>query len=166
MLEHEPAVARAGRMTVYELFSSRAQMAPEAVAIDAPDRRLTYRDFDEEVRRVAGALVARGLVRGDRIALLSENRAEYVVLEMAAAMRGFIVACQNWRLSPEELTHCVNLVAPKLLIVSARFQALAAQCEVGTVPQLVLEQDYAALAAHPETEADPAVDPEDGLVIL
>lgn len=166
MLEHEAAIARAGRMTVYELFHSRAQMTPDAIAIDAPERCLTYRALDDEVRRVAGALQAKGLVRGDRIALLSENRVEYVVLEMAAAMRGLIIACQNWRLSPEELGYCVRLVAPKLLIVSARFAALAAQCQFENLPQLVLENDYAVLTAHAKAEADPAVDPEDGLVIL
>ena len=166
MLEQDAAIARAGRMTVYELFRSRAQMNPDAIAIDAPDRMLSYSAFDSEVRRVAGALKARGLLRGDRIALLSENRAEYVVLEMAAAMLGLIVACQNWRLAPDELTHCVQLVAPKLLVTSSRFVSLAAQSSFSALPQIVLEQEYPALAAHAETEADPAVDPEDGLVIL
>jgi acyl-CoA synthetase (AMP-forming)/AMP-acid ligase II len=166
MPEQDAAIARAGRMTVYELFRSRAQMTPNAIAIDAPDRMLSYSAFDAEVRSVAGALRARGLCRGDRIALLSENRAEYVVLEMAAAMLGLIVACQNWRLAPDELTHCVNLVAPKLLVTSARFASLASQCDFESLPRLTLEDDYAALAAHAETEADPAVDPEDGLVIL
>lgn len=166
MQDHEVAIARAGRMTVYELFRSRAQMAPNAIAIDAPDRSITYRDFDAEVRRVGGAFKARGLTRGDRIALLSENRAEYVVIEMAASMLGIIVACQNWRLAPDELSHCVNLVSPKLLIVSERFAPLAAQCAFEALPSLVLENDYPALASHAETEADPTVDPEDGLVIL
>jgi acyl-CoA synthetase (AMP-forming)/AMP-acid ligase II len=46
-------------MTVYELFRSRAQMNPDAIAIDAPDRMLSYSAFDSEVRRVAGALKAR-----------------------------------------------------------------------------------------------------------
>lgn len=166
MQDHDAAIARAGRMTVYELFRSRAWMRPDATAIDAPDRLLTYRELDAEVRSVAGALKALGLARGDRVALLSENRAEYVVLELAASMLGLIVACQNWRLAPDELTHCVKLVSPKLLIVSARFAPLAAQCDFKDLPQRILEKDYAAFAAHDETEADPAVDPEDGLVIL
>ena len=166
MEQHDTAIARAGRMTVYELFRSRAQMNPDAIAIDAPDRLLTYRAFDQEVRRVAGALKARGLRRGDRIALLSENRAEYVVFEMAAAMLGLIVACQNWRLAPDELAHCVTLVSPKLLITSTRFAALASQCGFANMPHAVIEQHYAEWSAHAETEADPDVDPEDGLVIL
>ena len=166
MQNQDSGIARAGRMTVYELFRSRAQMTPDAIALDAPDRCLSYRELDAEVRRVAGGLKAHGLTRGDRFALLSENRAEYVVLEMAAAMLGVIVACQNWRLAPDELTHCVNLVSPKLLVVSARFAPLAAQCHFENLPQLILEKDYAALSAHAEIDAEPNVDPEDGLVIL
>jgi acyl-CoA synthetase (AMP-forming)/AMP-acid ligase II len=162
----DSSIARAGRLTLYELFQSRMRMKPDAVAIDAPERTLTYRHFDHEVRRVAAGLQARGLRRGDRIALLSENRTEYVVLEMAAAMLGLIIACQNWRLAPDELRHCIRLVSPKLLIASARFEALSAQCDCADIPRLILETDYSALQAYGEANADPQIDPEDGLVIL
>ena len=58
-----------------------------------------------------------GLQRGDRVALLSRNRPEYFEIELAAANLGVITACLNWRLSPRELTYCVELVSPRLLVV-------------------------------------------------
>ena len=62
-------------------------------------------------------LAALGLVRGDRVALLSRNRPEYFEIELAAANLGVITACLNWRLSPRELAYCIELVSPKLVIV-------------------------------------------------
>jgi len=52
---------------------------------------------------LATALSALGAVRGARVALLSEDRAEYLEIVLAAAHIGAVVACQNWRLTPGEL---------------------------------------------------------------
>jgi len=159
-------IARAGRLTVYELFRSRADRDPGAQAIQAGTVSLSYGELDDRGRRLAGGLAARGIGRGDRIALLSENRLEYVEIELAAALLGAIVACQNWRLTGDELRHCIDLVTPKLLIVSARFAAVAGTSGPAVVPRLVIEHDYAALLSGPPTAPREDVDPEDGLVIL
>jgi fatty-acyl-CoA synthase len=46
---------------------------------------------------------------------------EYLEVQLAAARLGAVVACLNWRLSAGELTHCVSLVDPSLIIASERF---------------------------------------------
>src|SRR5689334_1715139 len=113
-------IGRAGRLTVYELFRSRVRRDPGALAVEAGSLRLSYRELDERVRRLAGGLKTRNIGRGDRVAIVSENRVEYVELELAAAMLGAIVACQNWRLAHEELAHCIGLVSPRLVLTSHR----------------------------------------------
>jgi acyl-CoA synthetase (AMP-forming)/AMP-acid ligase II len=158
------AIGQAGRLTVYELFHSRVSRDPGALAVEAGSLRLDYRAFDERVRRLAGGLQARGIGRGDRVAIVSENRVEYVELEMAAAMLGAIVACQNWRLSREELAHCIALVSPRLVLASARHLGAAAAA-AGGIPVLDIDREWEALRGEP-AEASPDVDPEDGLVIL
>ena len=161
------AVAEAGRLTVYGLFRSRVRRDGRALAVEAGSRRLTYAELDDRVRRLSEGLARRGVVRGDRIALLSENRLEYVEIELAAARLGAIVACQNWRLTGAELHHCIALVAPRLAIVSGRFAGALASIDLGPMPVVDLERDYEALlAAAPPDGTDPAVDPEDGIVIL
>lgn len=160
-------VTEAGRLTVYGLFRSRVRRDGGALAVEAGSRRITYAELDDRVRRLSEGLARRGIGRGDRIALLSENRIEYVEIELAAARLGAIVACQNWRLSGSELRHCVALVEPRLAIVSGRFAAAFAAIDPGPVPVVDLERDYEALlAAAPPEGPDPAVDPEDGIVIL
>ncbi|MBK9083294.1 MAG: AMP-binding protein [Rhizobiales bacterium] len=159
------SIARAGRLTAYELFRARARRDPQALAIEEGAKRVSYAELDARVRRLAGGLAARGLRRGDRVAILSENRAEFIEYELAAAHLGLIVACQNWRLARDELAHCLTLVAPKLLVMSARYAEAGRAAAPAGLASLVIERDHEALLGEP-IEADPDVDPEDGLVIL
>ena len=66
-----------------------------------------------------------GLNAGERIAVLSRNRREYVEVQLAAAATGLIVACLNWRLLAAELRHCVTLVSPRLIISRTRSARVA-----------------------------------------
>jgi acyl-CoA synthetase (AMP-forming)/AMP-acid ligase II len=160
-------VAAAGRLSVHGLFRACVRRDPDAIALETRSRKVSYRELDQRVLALAGALHRLGLRRGDRLALLSENRQEYAEIELACAALGAIVACQNWRLTPAELEHCIDLVDPSLLVVSERFAATLEALDMGTRPHLVLERDYEALlqAAQP-LDRLPHVDPEDGLVIL
>ena len=160
-------VRAAGRLSVHGLFRASARRAPEAVALETATARITYRELDERVLRLSAALAGLGVAHGERIALLSENRQEYAELELAAACLGAIVACQNWRLAPGELQHCIDLVEPALVIVSERFAATARGLELRGRRLMVLEEEYEALVAGTAPlEELPEVDPEDGLVIL
>lgn len=159
-------VAAAGKLTVHGLFRACVRRDPQGIALNTKDRQLSYAELDDRVLRLSAGLRGRGAAHGDRIALLSENRQEYAELELAAACLGAIVACQNWRLSRSELQHCIDLVEPALVIASQRFEATARSLDLRGRPLLVIEHDYdALLAAQPLAEL-PAVDPEDGLVIL
>jgi fatty-acyl-CoA synthase len=67
-------IARAGQLTVYGLFAAQVSREPDAIAIAHGPLRRTYRDLNNRVLRLASALRDRGVSKGDRIALLSENR--------------------------------------------------------------------------------------------
>jgi fatty-acyl-CoA synthase len=159
------SVARASGSTVTSLFRAQARRDPERVAIVDGARALTYRALDERVRRLAGVLAARGVGRGTRVAVLSENRAEYLELFLAAGDVGAIVACQNWRLAPPELAHCLTLVEPALTFASPRFAERVAEAR-----PIVLGDAYEALLAGAAPGAAApgaaAVGPEDPLLIL
>ncbi len=160
-------ISAAGQLTVHGLFRASVRRDPHAVAISTAAGRITYGELDGRVLRLAAGLAALGIARGDRIALLSENRPEYVEVELAAACLGAIVACQNWRLVEAELQHCIDLVDPKIVIVSRRFEETARRLSLGGRRILVIEDEYEDLVRTHAPMADlPAVDPEDGLVIL
>ena len=107
-------------MTVGSLFVAQVQFHPDHVAIEEGERRLTYREFNNRVNRTCAVLRTLGVGRGIRVAVLSENRSEYLEIQLAGAKLGAIVACQNWRMAGPELQHCLRLVSPTVLLVSPR----------------------------------------------
>lgn len=158
---------KAAGLTVGDLFLQQVQRSGRSIALDGNGRVLTYAALGERVDRLARALAARGIGRGDRIALLSENRPEYAELQLAAAVLGAILACQNWRQADPELQHCVRLVAPCLLIASQRQAGRLAAIEHGVDAVLQLGEEYEAmLRAAPSGRVPDVVEPEDGLLIL
>jgi acyl-CoA synthetase (AMP-forming)/AMP-acid ligase II len=98
-----PEIRAAGRLTVYGLFAAQAARDPDAVAIEWAGAQRSYAALNRRVVRLAAALRDRGVGYGDRVALISENRCEYIEIELALAYLGAILACQNWRLAGPEM---------------------------------------------------------------
>ncbi len=160
-------VSRAARSTIGSLFRARARLVPNAIAIEDGERSLTYAGLNDRVNRTADLLSKLGIGRGDRIAILSENRIEYLEMLLAAAKLGAVLACQNWRLAPAELRHCINLVEPKLVVVSPRHEQALTQVECPGAKVLRIDADYEALLASCDArEPQASAEPEDALVIL
>jgi acyl-CoA synthetase (AMP-forming)/AMP-acid ligase II len=159
-------IARAAMSSVGSLFAAQARRYPERIAVDDGARAWSYEALAERVRRLSGVLVAHGLERGSRIAILSENRCEYLEVFLAAASLGVAVACQGLRLTPPELGHCIELVEPALGFASPKHAAKLAAI-AGNVTTIVFgdayEQQLRDTAPH---GPDRWIDPEDPLLIL
>ena len=101
--------------TVDALFRRAFRVFADRVAVtsDQPDEASwTYRELGERTDRLAAGLHASGLRRGDRLAVLSETRPEYVALYTAAARLGVALITLNVRLHPDELAAIVAAPAP------------------------------------------------------
>jgi acyl-CoA synthetase (AMP-forming)/AMP-acid ligase II len=153
--------------TVGGLFRARAQIQKSALAIEFGEWRVSYGELLDRVDRATSMLASRGLARGDRVALLSRNRPEYFEIELAAANLGVITACLNWRLSERELSYCVDLVSPKLVIVEDELAASREGIGGDGRTTIFLGAEYEKLLQRATGPAPPIVaEPEDGLVIL
>ena len=102
----------------------------------------SFADLDRRVTRLAHVLLDLGGVRGDRVAILSENRPEYVEAVLACARIGAILACQNWRLALPELQYCISLVTPRAILVSGRHHASLDQLTLSGVRVLDIDEEY------------------------
>ena len=101
------------------------------------------------------------------MAILSENRAEYVELLLAAAKLGVTLACQNWGQADAEMQHCIRVAEPALAVVSERHAATLNRLDHGAPHVLTLGEEYErALAGAAAQEPADLAGPEDGLVIL
>jgi acyl-CoA synthetase (AMP-forming)/AMP-acid ligase II len=160
------AVRGIGGLTVYSLFRSQAYQRPAALAIEWQGRQWSYSALLEVSDRLATQLRNFGIHTGDRVAIVSENRIEYTLLQLASARIGAIVACLNWRLTVEELRYCFNLAEPKILFFSARFHEMAHELGIDACEMLALDACLDAITSLPVDTGPPAEDPELGLLLL
>ncbi|MBI5591645.1 MAG: long-chain-fatty-acid--CoA ligase [Deltaproteobacteria bacterium] len=85
-----------------------ATLNPDKTAIVFENRRITFKELDERVNRLANAFIGLGCKKGDRLAILSENTHKYMEVYFAAAKAGMSVTPLNFRLSDTELAYIVN----------------------------------------------------------
>lgn len=154
-------------LTVADLLRKQVAVRPDATALQDSQGALNYAGLDRWVSRIAQALLASGVRAGERIAVLAENRREYIGLQLAAAKIGAIVACLNWRLADAEASHCLRLVSPRLVFVSRRHADVLVRIGWTECPVVGLDAEFDGFVAG-GIETDPLleVDAEQGLVIL
>jgi len=95
-------------MTLAAIFTAAVAREPDAVAIIDGDRRLTYHQWQVEIRHLAGGLSAMGLVPGDHLVCVLSNRYEMATLYWAAQFLGLIFTPFNWRASAEEIGYVLE----------------------------------------------------------
>ncbi|WHU47628.1 acyl-CoA synthetase [Gordonia sp. L191] len=99
----EAAIRTAREHSIGALLHRSAQRSPDKIAIIDGDTELTFAEFDAAVNRCANTLTARGLLRGDRLALISHNCWQFGVLNFATARLGVILVPINFGLGAEEI---------------------------------------------------------------
>jgi long-chain acyl-CoA synthetase len=146
-----------------ELLVQSAAHGPKEYLVQ-DERRLTYGDHVRLVASLAAALRNRyGIGKGDRVAILAENRVEWPLAFWATQSLGGITAALNGWWTADEIAYGVADSEPKLLIADKKRLARAGKLDV---PVLEIESGFEALLGHapdaplpdvPIAEDDPAV---------
>ena len=90
-------------MDLCSLIERNAAFAPTKPALHFEGKTLTYAALMERIEQTARALKSElGVISGDRVAVLSLNRPDYLVLLYACARLGAILVPLNWRLAVAE----------------------------------------------------------------
>ena len=82
---------------------------------------ITWSVFDEKANRVANFLIARGIVRGDKVAILLMNCLDWLPIYFGILKAGAIAVPLNFRYSADEIEYCVNLAEADILIFGHEF---------------------------------------------
>ncbi|GAC67193.1 fatty acyl-CoA synthetase [Gordonia soli] len=109
------AVARS--QTVGDIPRRSAARTPDKLAVIHRDTRLTFREFDIAVDRVAAALYDEGIRRGDTVALLSHNCWQYPVVIFAAARIAAVAVPINFMLTAPEVAYILDDCSAACLVV-------------------------------------------------
>jgi fatty-acyl-CoA synthase len=96
--------------------------ASEALVVRHQGYRATYAELWDQTTVAARALLARGVTRGDRVAIWSPNRFEWVVIQYASARIGAILVNINPAYKTAELDYALQQSGSSLLLLAKRFR--------------------------------------------
>ncbi len=121
--------------TIGENLRAAVERFPEREALVVCDQgfRATYRQLWDLTTRLACALLARGISRGDRVGIWAPNRYEWVVTQYATARIGAILVNVNPAYRAHELEYALNQSGIRLLLHARRFRSADYTAIVGTV---------------------------------
>jgi acyl-CoA synthetase (AMP-forming)/AMP-acid ligase II len=153
-----------------------AEANPDGEAFTYLGRTWTWSQWEERVRRLAGALAAKGIGRGDVVSFLDKNHPACVELTLAAASIGAVNAIINFRLAGDEVDYAVNDSGAKLLLVGTELMPLIEKIRdqlthvehvIEVTPEGGDGDAYEALLASAEPRGrDPEVTPEDVCLVM
>ena len=104
-------------MLDYVATYGRARAAALALVDLETSRRWTWAEFDRAVNRVAHWLIAAlGPASGERVATLSKNSADMIVLQFGCVRAGAIFVPLNWRLAPPEIDGLIADARPAMVL--------------------------------------------------
>jgi acyl-CoA synthetase (AMP-forming)/AMP-acid ligase II len=109
-------------------------------------REFSFRRLDEMANGVARGLIARGLVRGDRVAILSANRAEYLAAYFGIMRAGLVAVPVNFKFPRQTIHFIIRDAGAKLVFCDAPRR--------GDCPPEIPAVTFGSLAAGAQAEVE------------
>jgi fatty-acyl-CoA synthase len=104
-----------------------ASVYPNRLAVVHGERRYGWREALERCRRLASALTARGIQRGDTVALMAPNIPEAFEAHFGVPMAGAVLNALNIRLDPGTIAFILEHGEAKVLITDTEFSPVIAE---------------------------------------
>jgi len=112
-------------ITTGEILARNARKYPGREALVFGNRRYTYAELDQAANRLASSLMARGLEKGGKVAILSMNSDAFVIAYFAVMKAGGLVVPLNYRLAPPEAFYLLDNSDASFCVVGEDFLDLA-----------------------------------------
>ncbi|MCA1988253.1 MAG: fatty acid--CoA ligase [Desulfarculus sp.] len=130
-------------LLIKHLLHTPVLYAPDQEIVYRDQFRMTYRDFDRRVRKLANALAGLGVGPGDVVAVLDWDSHRYLECFFAVPMMGAVLHTVNVRLSPEQVLWTMNHAEDTVVLCHQDFLPLidSIRSELKTVKQVVALKD-------------------------
>ena len=107
-------------LVINRILEAGVRKAPNQT-ITYNGRDYTYREFEERVHRLAGALAAQGIKPGDTVAVMDWDTNRYLEAFFAIPMLGAVLHTVHVRLSPEQILYTINHAKDDAILVNSEF---------------------------------------------
>ena len=108
-------------LTPLAFLERSADVFADKTAIVYGERRLSFSEFGVQATRLARALQASGIQRGDRVAYMCPNIPELLVANFGVPLAGAVMVPINTRLSADEVRYICDHSGAKLLVVDTEY---------------------------------------------
>ena len=130
--------------TPLSFIERSATVYPERLAVVHGDVRRTWRETYDRCRRLASALIAAGIGKGDTVAVMLPNTPPMVEVHFGVPMTRAVLNTLNTRLDAEALAFMLDHADAKVLLVDAEFAGvMQAALAIAKVRPLVIDVDDA-----------------------
>lgn len=130
---------------VHHFLEQSAQRSPEKIALVFDERRLSYAALESQANRLANALIAGGVQRGERVVLFLPNSVELVVGIFAVLKAGAVFVVVNHTTKQDKLDYILNNCQAAAMVTWQAREGMA-RALLETTPSLRL----VVLAASPD----------------
>lgn len=114
-------------MTITEILARNARLTPDSTALVeiTPSKNfrkeVTWKEFDDNANRVANALIARGIKKGDVVVHLMMNSTRWLEVYFGILKTGAMAAPLNFRFISRQIKYCVDIAEPKIMMLDESF---------------------------------------------
>ena len=130
-------------LLIHSILEAGVRGAPDQEIVYADQRRMTYREFETRVHRLAGALAGCGVKPGDTVAVMDWDTHRYLEAFFAIPMMGAVLHTVNVRLSPEQILYTINHAEDDVILVNREFLPVLEELKdrIETVKKYVVLDD-------------------------
>jgi long-subunit acyl-CoA synthetase (AMP-forming) len=142
---------------LYQAFLASVERLGDDVFIRTDDDSVawSWNDVAARVKRISGGLASLGLQKGDTVAMMLNNRPEFIPCDLAAVALGAVPFSIYQTSSPDQIAYVVGDASSKVAIIESmfleRFQAAAR--ELGSVEHIVVIDGEGGTTTLDELEA-------------
>ncbi len=149
IVPHLNKIRRGGHQSAALLLERNADKFPDRPALRYLDESHTWAELDVLANRWAHFLSRRGIAHGDVVALVMDNRTDYVAMLLGASKLRAVTACVNTNLTGAALSHAISVARPALVVAGSEHEAAVrgALAGMSPVPQLVVRSDRGGAAS-------------------
>lgn len=114
-------------MTITEILARNARLIPDSIALievtpsKGLRKQITWKEFDEAANRLANALKAGGIKKGDVVMHLMMNSINWLISYFGILKSGATAAPLNFRFLARQIKYCADIAEPKTIILDQDF---------------------------------------------